>query len=332
MMRNAAAKLPQGSDRVKNLCLMALLLATAAPASALAQPAAVPEGARAASDANEEIIVTARRSGAPMWTIPTSAGVVILVGEIAAVPKATPWRPERLEGATDRAQRVILGTKAKVSPGDILRVVFAGGGLTKLPKGRVAADYLDAGQMKRLQALEERFGQNYARQNFLMTAFDLLSKRLSFNKDTSDDASDVVRKAARQSNIPAQPVGEVRGEDMLDNLFAAAPETHIPCLEAAMSAIEAGGDVVTDRGRAWTEFDVPSVMANPLEEALGRCWPWTNDGFGPVLRQTWVGAIRDATAQPGVTLAVVPLRILAEKDGVLDQLKAQGLAISGPAW
>lgn len=308
--------------------LMAILLAAATVTSPAARASEPP----ATDQANDDIVVTARRSGAPMWTIQTHAGVVILVGEIADVPKATPWRPERLEGATDRAQRVILGTKAKVSPGDILRLIFKGGGLTKLPKGRVAADYLDARQMKRLQALETRFDQDYARGNFLMTAFDLLSKRLSFNKDTADDASDVVRKAARQSKIPTQPVGEVRGEDVLDNLFAAAPETHIPCLEAAMGATEAGGDIVTERGRAWTEFDVPAVMANPLEEALGRCWPWTNDGFGPALRQTWVDAIRDATTQPGVTLAVVPLRILAEKDGVLDRLKSQGLPITGPAW
>lgn len=302
-------------------------------AAAIAAPSAVAATeAQTSAETNDEIVVTARRSGAPMWTIQTQTGVVILVGEIAGVPKATPWRPERLEGATDRAQRVILGTKAKVSPGDILRLIFKGGGLTKLPKGRVAADYLDAQQMKRLQTLETRFDQDYARSNFLMTAFDLLSKRLSFNKDTADDASDVVRKAARQSKIPTQPVGEVRGEDMLDNLFAAAPETHIACLDAAMAAAEAGGDIVIERGRAWTEFDVPAVMASPLEDALGRCWPWTNDSFGPELRQTWVGAIRDATTQSGVTLAVVPLRILAEKDGVLDRLKAQGLPITGPAW
>ena len=309
--------------------LLAILLAAGA---VMMPPAVWATDTPSAVEANDDIVVTARRSGAPMWTIQTRAGLVILVGEIAEVPKATPWRPERLEGATDRAHRVILGTKAKISPGDIFPLFFRGGGLTKLPKGRVAADYLNAEQMKRLQALESRFDQDYARQNFLMTAFDLLSKRLAFNRDTADDASDVVRKAARQSKIPTKPVGEVRGEDMLDNLFAAAPETHIPCLEAAMTAAEAGGDIVIARGRAWTEFDVPAVMGNPLEEALGRCWPWTNDGFGAELRQTWVDAIREATAQPGVTLAVVPLRILAEKDGVLDRLKSQGLQISGPAW
>ena len=304
--------------------MLAVLLASVTSPATAAEPAP--------TEATDEIVVTARRSGAPMWTIQTPAGVVILVGEIRNVPKATPWRPERLEGATERAQRVILGTKAKVSPGDIFRLIFTGGKLTKLPKGRVAADYLDAPQMARLRALETRFDQDYSQKNFLMTAFDLLSKRLAFNRDTTDDASDVVRKAASRADVPAQPVGEVRGEDMLDNLFAAAPETHIACLDAAMAATEAGGDIVTARGQAWTEFDVPAVMANPLEKALARCWPWTNDGFGPALRQQWVGAINDAAAKPGVTLAVVPLLVLAERDGVLDRLKAQGLPIVGPAW
>lgn len=304
--------------------MLAVLLASVTSPTSAAEPAP--------TEATDEIVVTARRSGAPMWTIQTPAGAVILVGEIRNVPKATPWRPERLEGATTRAQRVILGTKAKVSPGDILRLIFKGGGLTKLPKGRVAGDYLDAEQMARLRALETRYDQDYAQKNFLMTAFDLLSKRLAFNRDTTDDASDIVRKAAGRADVPAQPVGEVRGEDMLDNLFAAAPETHIACLDAAMTATEAGGDIVTARGQAWTEFDVPAVMANPLEQALGRCWPWTNDGFGPALRQQWVGAINEASAKPGVTLAVVPLLVLAEPDGVLDRLQAQGLPIVGPAW
>lgn len=307
---------------VRNV-LIAALLASAAPYAFATEPVA---------ETTDEIVVTARRSGAPMWTIQTDRGVVILVGEIRNVPKATPWRPERLEGATERAQRVILGTKAKVSPGDIFRLIFTGGKLTKLPKGRVAADYLGAGQLARLKALETKYEQDYSQKNFLMTAFDLLAKRLAFNRDTSDDAADIVRKAADRADVPAQPVGEMRGEDMLDNLFAAAPETHIACLDAAMTAAEAGPDIVTARGRAWTEFDVPAVMANPLERALGRCWPWTSDGFGPELRQQWVGAINEAAAQPGATLAVVPLLILAEPDGVLDRLKAQGLTITGPAW
>ena len=307
-----------------HLLLLPLALAMAS--------APLPAAAQDISDSAEEVVVTARNSGAPMWTVRTESSVVLLVGEMRNVPKATPWYPDRLERAAGGAQRIILGTRAKVSPGDILRLIFAGGKLTKLPDERVAADYLDATRMARLRALEVRYGQDYSRRNFLITSFDLLSRRLAFSKDTGDDATDVVRKAARRGNIATRPVGEMRGEDIIDNLFAAAPQTHLPCLDAAMAAAEIGPDIVAARGKAWTSFDIPAVMANPLETALGRCWPWTDNQLGAELRGQWVTAIDEAVEQPGVTLAVVPIRVLAEEGGVLDRLERRDLDVSGPRW
>jgi hypothetical protein len=284
------------------------------------------------AEPQEDIVVTAQRSGAPMWTIETARGTIVLVGEIVAVPESTPWRPDRLEEATSRAQRVILGTKAKVSPGDVLRILFSGGKLTRLPKGTQAADYLDGAQRSRLAALEARYDQDYAHRSFLVTAFDLLARRLGFTRDTGTDATEVVRRAARRADVPAEPVGTVRGEDMLDSLAEAPPESHLPCLDAAMTATEIGPELIARRGADWRALDVPAVMTNPLEIALGRCWPWSDQDVAAELRGQWVDAITHAADLAGVTLAVVPLRVLAESDGVLDQLERRGHDIAGPAW
>lgn len=313
--RMASRALPRGMILASALAALSLPAATAA-----SQPV------------EEEIVVTARLSGAPTWTIEAPRGTLLLVGELTDVPKTTPWRPDRLEEATAEADHVILGTRAKISPGDIFRLIFKGGKLTKLPKGQVAADYLDRRQIRRLAALESRFSQDYSRQNFLMTAFDLLSKRLGFNRETGVDATEVVRKAARRAKVATEPVGTVRGEDMLDNLFAAAPASHIACLEAAMAATEAGPQIIEARGADWRAFDVPAVMGNPLEKALGRCWPWADPSLGTELRSQWVNAIAASVHRDGVTLAVIPLRILAEENGVLDALDRQGLDIRGPRW
>jgi hypothetical protein len=267
-----------------------------------------------------------------MWTIDTARGTIVLVGEIAAVPESTPWFPDRLEAATAGAQRVILGVRPKVSPGDILRLIFSGGRFTRLPDDSVAADFLDPAQLQRLTALEQQYDQDYSRRSFLISGFDLLTRRLRFNRDTGDDATDVVRQAARRADVPAEPVGTVRGEDMLDGLAAADPRTHVPCLEAAMTAAEAGSAIIEQRGADWRASDVPAVMANPLEIALGRCWPWADPELGGELRGQWTDALYRATGSEGVTLAVVPLRVLAETDGVLDQLERRGLDIAGPDW
>ncbi len=289
--------------------------------------------ALAADDAApNEIVVSAERSGAPIWTIKTARGAVLLVGEIQAVPKATPWFPDRLEAATAASDRVILGVKAKVSPGDILRIIFAGGKITRLPKDTTAASFLDETRQRRLAALERQHGKDYSRSSFLMTSFDLLARRLGFIRDTGKDASDVVEQAARKAKVPAEPVGTLRGEDMLDSLAEAPPTAHLACLDAAMTATEIGPEIIARRGADWRAYDVPAVMANPLEQALGQCWPWADRSVGQELRNQWIAAINRAAEAGGTTLAVAPLRVLAEPDGVLDLLEQEGYAISGPAW
>jgi TraB/PrgY/gumN family len=284
------------------------------------------------SETQNAIVVTAQRSGAPMWTIDTPTGTIILVGELRAIPKTTPWQPDRLKDATAQASRVILGARPKISPGDVLRLIFSGSKFTKLPDKTVASEYLTPAQWARLEALGTAHEEDYARQSFLLTSFEMLRKELRFNRDTGDDASDVVSKAADKANVPVTRAGTLRGEDIIDNLADAPPTAHIPCLTAAMDAVEAGPDIVDKRASDWRRFNIPGVMANPLESALGQCWPWADETLGGELRTIWVDQITAAQGQTGVTLAVVPLRVLAESDGVLDRLEAQGLDIAGPAW
>ncbi len=284
------------------------------------------------TESENAIVVTAQRSGAPMWTIETPTGTVILVGEIRAIPKTTPWQPDRLREATAQADRVILGARGKISPGDVLRLIFSGSKFTKLPDKTMASDYLSPAQWARLSALGTAHEEDYARQSFLMTSFGLLRKELRFNRDTADDASDVVSKAADKAKVATTRAGAFRGEDIIDNLAEAPPEAHIPCLTAAMDAVEAGPDIVEQRGADWRRFAIPAVMANPLEQALGKCWPWADETIGAELRTIWVDRIAEASAAKGTTLAVVPLRVLAESGGVLDQLELRGFDIAGPVW
>lgn len=297
--------------------------------------AALLPGAAAAQEpapADNAIVVTAQRSGAPMWTIDTATGTVILVGEIRAIPKTTPWEPLRLEEATKQADRVILGARPRISPGDVLRLMFSGSKFTKLPDKTVASDYLDAAQWTRLEALGQAHKEDYARQSFLLSSFKMLRKELRFNRDTARDVSDVVKDAAEKAKVPITRAASLRGEDIIDNLADAPPAAHVPCLDAAMDAVEAGPGIVEQRAADWRRYAIPAVMANPLESALGQCWPWADETLGSELRTIWVDRIAEASAATGTTLAVVPLRVLAESGGVLDQLDARGFDIAGPVW
>ena len=236
------------------------------------------QDAPAPTESENSIVVTAQRSGAPMWIVETTTGTVILVGEIRAIPKTTPWEPARLE------------------------------------------------------ALAAAHEEDYSRQSFLLTSFGMLREELRFNRDTADDASNVVKKAAEKADVAITRAATLRGEDVIDNLFEAPPTAHIPCLVAAMDAVEAGPQIVEERATNWRRFKIPAVMNNPLESALGQCWPWADETLGSELRTIWVDRIAEASAAKGTTLAVVPLRVLAESGGVLDQLEQRGFDIAGPPW
>ncbi len=312
--------------------LFALVLAVAPGAPAHTSPAVQEPRAAEATDLGE-VVVTARRAGAPMWVVegPEGEGAVILVGSIGGVARDHPWRPEALEAAILGSQRILYPMEARVSPADVLRLVWRIRTIARLPAGRTVADYVSPellGRLERLKA-DER-SDRWRTESLVGLSLDLL--REARHDGRAPGAPAVVREAARRARIPGEPVGLVRGDELVDNLITLPPETYLPCLEAAMDAAEAGPAAARQRIEDWSRLRVPEVLDNPLDRALNLCWPSGDPEIAPVLRTRWAEAVREALGQPGVTLAVAPLRVLAEPDGVLDQLEAEGLDPSGPAW
>lgn len=300
--------------------------------------AIVPSEARAQTATDDvatvdEIVVEARRSGAPIWEVTRDGSTVLLVGEIGGIPEATPWSASALEAATARSQRVMSGIGVKASFRDVLRVFWRMRTITQLPRGTTSADYLEPAWQARLDAIETRVGKDYSRQSFLATAYNLLGDGAGYGSDTVNDAGDVVRRAARKARVPVRSVeAEARGDQLVDDLLTAPPATRLTCMHAAIAAAEAGPDATLARGRAWTRFEVSEVMASPIQKALEVCWPWGDPTLGPQLKTAWTTSIETALTEPGVTMAVAPLGLLAESGGVLDRLEAQGAAIEGPEW
>ncbi|MDZ4109051.1 MAG: TraB/GumN family protein [Brevundimonas sp.] len=295
---------------------------------------ATPQSVRAQDSETtvDEIIVTARRSGAPMWQVTRGESTVLLVGAIQAVPAGIEWRPDALEQATRQADRVYFPQQANVSPADIFRVIWRSRTLTRLPEGKTSADYLSPEWQARLDALEATYDEDWSRDSFLILSSELLSDRLGLRDRGNQEVGEVVRRAARRGRVSVTSIGSVRGDALIDDLLTRRPETWVPCIEATIVAAEAGRPAVEARGQAWTRFDVPAVMASPIEAAMMQCWPWGDPALGTLLRGQWISAVEGALREPGVTLAVAPLRVLAETGGVLDDLDRRGFEIIGPDW
>lgn len=307
---------------------VALLAGAATPGLLMAQ---TPEPEAPAASNLDDVIVTARRAGAPMWTVERGDSVVILIGSIEGVPRDYVWRPEALEAATRDSQRILYPMEAQASPADLLRMIWRIRTIARLPEGTTIADHVPPELLARLERLKaDERSDAWRTESLVGLSFDLL--RDAGRERRARGAPAVVRAAARSARIPGEPVGVVRGDELIDNLITLPPSTYVRCVEAATAAAEAGPAGAAARLDAWSGLRVPEVLANPLDQALGLCWPSGDPDIAPALRTLWAEATNTALGQPGVTLGVAPLRILAEPGGVLDQLEAQGLDPRGPEW
>jgi hypothetical protein len=309
--------------------VLALLAGTGLPDRSDAQTAEPTAAAQL-----DDIVVQARRSGAPMWTVSRGDSTLILVGAITGIPRDLAWRPDDLEAAAARSDQILSPQVGQASVTDLLRVIWRARTIGMMPQGQTTADYLSPDYQARLEAvMADDRSQDWRTRSLLFVGFELMQDKAGYNRGRSgDDAMDVIRRAARRARVPVRPVGTVRGDELVDSLITAPQTAHVPCVEAAIAAAEQGPDSARIRAEDWRALRVADVVASPIDRALNQCWPWGDPEIAPQLRQQWAAAIETAMISPGVTMGVAPIRLLADEGGVLDGLVARGFDVVGPEW
>ena len=128
--------------------LAVLALASAAPAQTSADDRAQVE----------DIVVTGRRSGVPLWTVRSERTTLVLVGAIPGVTKTTYWDPTALTEALRKADRVMFPQSQAftASPFRLIGWLAKWKAMGSLPKEQGLATIAGADEMRRLAALKAR--------------------------------------------------------------------------------------------------------------------------------------------------------------------------------
>jgi hypothetical protein len=280
----------------------------------------------------EEIIITGRKSGVPMWTVRSETTTLVLVGAIEGVSKTTKWDPEALTLALRRADRVMFPTMHAVtaSPFSLIGWLAKYNAMGSLPKTQSLAQFASAEEMRRLEALRARkmARGDFAQRHPLHLARDL-QDRAKGDIDYGNSVGTYVRKAADKYNLTMVPIQKSKAKPIVKDLFASSPAEHVPCLSASIAMAEAGPAAVQARSDAWAARRVADVLRSPAQGTYRRCWP--AEAFGES-EEELADQFRQLLAEPQVTMAVVGLELLAANGAVLDRLQAAGFDIQGPAW
>ena len=163
-------------DIMKNALagLAALTLLSLSTSQALAQEASVPTAQEEATTL-DDIVVLARRSGAPMWTVTRGESSLILVGAIGRIPRDVTWRPDDLEAAAARSDLILTPQVGQASVSDILRVIWRARTIGQMSRGTTTATYLSHADQARLETIMagER-NQGWRTKSLLFLSLDLM--------------------------------------------------------------------------------------------------------------------------------------------------------------
>lgn len=313
--------------------LAGIALACAAGAPSAAQLPPAPVATRPSAEA-EGIVVTARRSGIPVWHVVGPTTTIVLVGSIRSVAAGTRWDPAPLEAALLKADLVMFPESAAIRFGlfsgiSALRKFLA---QRTLPKGQTLQAMMTPEQFGRLVALRNRgvLKAGFERSHPLHLAHSLGSATMGKGKGGIDPGGHV-RRVARKNKLKMVPSAQADAKAVTAELFGSAPRAHVPCLMDAVALAEAGSGAIKARSDAWAERRVPAALASVAWQMERSCWP-AGSRLTAGRSAALSGTVRGLLAQPKVTLAVISLDSLAERGGVLDDLVAAGFDVRGPKW
>lgn len=279
-----------------------------------------------------DIIVTATRSGIPLWHVQGPAGTLVLVGTIDGVSRTTKWDPESLVEALRKADRVMFPETQRVtaSPFSLIGWMAKYKKMGTLPTGQSLSDFASPADIRRVEALSAvgKARRDFRSRHPLHLADDLRD-RAQDGIANGRTAAGYVRSAIGKYKLTLVPIAKSKAKPLAKDLFASSPRDHLPCLRDALTLAEAGPAAVQARSDAWAARRVRDVLSSPAEGVHHSCWPAGAIDTEPrELARQMEGLLREE----GVVVAVLNLDTLARANGVLDALQSAGHDIRGPLW
>ncbi|WP_293906669.1 TraB/GumN family protein [Phenylobacterium sp.] len=280
----------------------------------------------------EELVVTAKERGPAWWRVSDDdTTVYILALPDAALPADLTWDMAGL-------QRRLKGSNALIGGGRSYKLGLGNIGLlfslrrSLRTKGTMEDD-LPEPVRARFVALRQGLGKDpkhYAGWGPMVAGFILVGDaRLG---PRGRDAEEEVRRAARRLRVRERRLEAHDAAPFIKEFKAGlTDDIQGACLDAAMDDVEAGQAAAAEAARGWARGDVAAALKAP--RGFEKCFLAISGGAA-AWNQTvgdQAAEIAEALKTPGKAVAMVRLRPLIARGGVIERLEAIGLEVEGPA-
>jgi hypothetical protein len=279
----------------------------------------------------QELVVTAPVSGPAWWRVSTPTSSVYVMGVPEGLPKGLKWDTGPLGRRLIGANEFISTPEAAVSLFDILPLW---GAAQRLKSRGPMEDGLSPDLRARFEAARRLLGKDqhaYSGWTPFVAALQMVGDYRKASGIDPFEPAKTIKRLARSHDVPVKPSTLLRVMPIVKAAESQVGDAGPACLDDSLHEIEVGPTSLRAAAEAWAKGDVAAALQ--AERGYEKCLSRFPEGDRLVSQSMGdaTEAIAAALAKPGHSVAIVNLRTLLAKGGVLQQLQARGYRVDNPA-
>lgn len=310
--------------------LIPLLSMSAAGAQQPPAPSQIPDWSI------EQVTVTAQSVGPAYWHAQKGSAEVWILGIVDSLPKDYVWNQTHLGKLLDGTRLVLLPPRATASLFDAGWFFLTKRSLLYMPDGQKLDSALGpplAAQFANAVAIVHRSPDHYEDDAPPVAALDLEGDFLAVKALTYAEPAKTIESLARHRDLEVRYIAKYDAMPSIEAILKSPPEKSRACVGAAVNDVEYKNVHAEAAAEAWAIGDVAGIKTHYSESRVFECLlalaPEATELQKRATADT-VNAIETALNAGGRTIAVVSIGQLLRKDGVLEKLRADGIAVEGP--
>jgi uncharacterized protein YbaP (TraB family) len=303
-------------------------LALAVPASAQDTP--IPSPATLV----EEVEVIARLPGPALWRVSTPTSQIWLLALPGGMPQGFKWNNARVAKALDGSRELVLPPVATAGIGDLVAFLVDSGHVIHLPPGQTVRSGMPADLRARWEEAARSVGQKPEHYDHFRPVVAAVALMQDAGKQAKLDPSGgrfQVAVLAKLRKVKIRNLASYRVMELAKGLSDTPEDVSQACLSLAANATLTLKDDALKGAEAWARGDLNAVRAS--NDVAAQC-----NSAVPLVRLRdrvagdWAKDLKVELTKPGKVMVAADLDSLTRKGGLLDQLKAEGLEVIGPAY
>jgi uncharacterized protein YbaP (TraB family) len=247
------------------------------------------------------------------------------------------WDSRRLSTALDGARELIIPPGAAINLFDIAGLLLDPSHRYHYTGGQTLRGAMTPQMRDKFEAVAQAVGQDPAHYDHwrpMVTAIALLSDAQKHDALNPEGPQKALIALARAKNVPTRRLTNYSMGELLHAFNDSTPDAADTCLALVVDLIPRLPALSQEMGQAWAKGDVNATRAGRAEITSDRCFTAV-PGIQKLqdrMTEDWAKGLAQTLQKPGKTVLAVDMESLTRQGGLLDQLRAQGLDVTGRTY